>query len=260
MSTTVRWIGWATLAFLFLPLLAVAVMSVNATRFGVSWGGFSGQWYVQVFTGPESPRILAATGNTLLLATLSTFIATALGTGLAFALRAPWRGWQRAGLDSALLLPVVTPDIILAAALVALRQALGVLPLGFTAMVVGHVTLQVSFVALIVRSRLIAIGDQQEEAARDLYASDAFVLRRVVLPQLRPAIIAGAMLAFTLSLDDVVISFFTAGPADATLPLYIQSALKRGMPPEIHALSTLVFLATVVLVLLATRFTRKEAR
>lgn len=255
-----RWVGWATLGFLYLPLLAVAVCSVNAARFGAAWGGFTWNWYVQVFAGPESPRILAAAGDTLLLATVSTAIATVLGTGLAFALRAPWRPWQRTGLEGALMLPVVTPDIIVAAALVALRQALGVLPLGFAAMVVGHVTLQVSFVALVVRSRLIAIGDQQEEAARDLYASDRFVLRRVVLPQLLPAIVAGAMLAFTLSLDDVVISFFTAGPADATLPLYIQSALKRGMPPEIHALSTLVFLATVALVLVATRFDRKEIR
>ena len=260
MNATARWIGWATLAFIYLPLLAVAVMSVNATRFGVSWGGFSWRWYAQVFSGPESARILAATRNTLLLALISTVIATALGTGLAFALRAPWRRWQRVGVDSALLLPVVSPDIVLAAALVALRQALGVLPLGFSAMVVGHVTLQVSFVALIVRSRLLAIGDQQEEAARDLYASDAFVLRRVVLPQLGPAIVAGALVAFTLSLDDVAISYFTAGPADATLPLYIQSALKRGMPPEIHALSSLIVLATVVLILLATRLTRKEAR
>jgi len=256
----IRWLGWATLGFMYLPLLAVALFSVNATRLGTSWGGFTWRWYGEVFTGPDSPRILEAAGNTLLLAVVSTGIATVLGTGLAFALRAPWRRWQRAGLENLLLLPVVTPDLIIAAALVALRQAFAVLPLGFPAMVVGHVTLQVSFVALIVRSRLLAIGDQQEEAARDLYASDSFVLRRVVLPQILPAILAGAMLAFTLSIDDVVISFFTAGPADVTLPLYIQAAVKRGMPPEIHALSTLVFLATVVLVLIATRFHRKEAR
>jgi spermidine/putrescine transport system permease protein len=111
------------------------------------------------------------------------------------------------------------------------------------------VTFQIAFVALVVRARIATIGPEAEEAARDLYASTGYVLRRVLLPLLWPAILAGGLLAFTLSVDDFVISFFTSGPESVTLPLYIYASVKRGVSPELHALSTLVFLATVALVL-----------
>jgi spermidine/putrescine transport system permease protein len=252
----IRMSGWALVGFLYLPLFAVAAYSLNSARFGLRWESFTWVWYQRLFDGPLAPAIREATVNSLLLALLSTALATVLGTGLAFSLRAPWRRWQHTLLTSTLLLPVVAPDIIIAAALVALRQGLGWLPLGFGSMVVGHVVLEISFVALVVNSRLVALGSQQEEAARDLYASRWFVLRRVVLPQIAPAIVAGAMLACALSLDDFVISFMTGGSGDATLATYLQASLRRGVAPELHALSTLLVLASVILVIILTAASR----
>jgi spermidine/putrescine transport system permease protein len=143
----------------------------------------------------------------------------------------------------------------------AVRAALGGLRLGLATMIVAHVTFQVSFVALTVSSRLVTVGRTVEEAARDLYAGAWYALRRVTFPLITPGVVAGAMLAFTLSLDDFVISFFTSGPSSVTLPLYIYGSLRRGITPEIHALSTIVFLVTVLLVLvlqLATRAPRED--
>ena len=161
-------------------------------------------------------------------------------------------------------IPVVIPDIILAAALVVafglLRAASSLFEPGLVNMIIGHITFQLAFVALVVRSRLVAIGREVEEAARDLFASNWYLLRKVMLPLLMPGIIAGGMLAFTLSLDDFVISFFTAGPESQTLPLFIFAAVRRGVTPQIHALSTLVMLITVVLVVLTERFTRSKEK
>jgi spermidine/putrescine transport system permease protein len=124
-------------------------------------------------------------------------------------------------------------------------------------MIVAHVTFEVAFVALVVHSRLATIGRTVEEAARDLYAGTGGVMRRVVLPLLAPGIVAAAMMAFTLSLDDFVISFFTAGPDSTTLPIFIYASVRRGVTPEIHALSTLIFVFTILLVLGLERLTRK---
>lgn len=259
-----------TLAFLYLPMLAVAVFSVNETRYGMSWGGFTWKWYQSLFNPALSPdpklteTIQAAFVTTMVLAVVSTLVATVLGTLLAIALeRYPWTRRARAFLDNLLYLPVVTPDIILAAALVVafsvLRQVSSLFELGLPAMIIGHVTFQVAFVALVVQSRLKSLGADLDEAARDLYASYGYFVRRVLLPLLAPGIVVGAMLAFTLSLDDFVISFFTAGPDSQTLPLIIYGSVRRGVTPQIHALSTLIFLATVILVLLSERLTRRSA-
>lgn len=253
-------LGWATLGFLYLPLLVVVLWSFNDSR-AMGWEGVTTQWYGRLFIDHPDNRIPSgalpnAAWNTFLLGAISTLIATVLGTLLAFGLRGRWPGWARGAVGGVVLLPVVTPDIILAAAMVALRQLWSLFDPGMFAMVVGHVTFQVSFVALVVHARLTQIGREQEEAARDLYASSWTVMTRVLLPQLVPAIAAGAMLAFTLSLDDFVISFFTASPTSTTLPLLIQASVKRGISPEFHALSTLILLATVLLVLGLTRLSR----
>ncbi len=240
-----------TIVFLYLPLLAVAAMSLNAARFGIAWKGFSLHWYAQL---AHNQVVLHAAGNTLVLAVVSTVASTVLGTLLALGLeRFPWPRWMRRMADAVVYVPVVTPDIVFAVGMLlafeAVRQALGGLRLGMGTMIVAHVTFQISFVALVVGSRLATIGRSVEEAARDLYAGTLHTLRTVTLPLIAPGIVAGAMLAFTLSLDDFVISFFTSGPSSVTLPLYIYGSLRRGITPEIHALSTLVFLVTVALVL-----------
>jgi spermidine/putrescine transport system permease protein len=253
----------ATLVLLYLPLAAVAALSLNAARFGVAWKGFSLRWYAQL---ASNGIVLSAAANTLVLAAVSTAVSTVLGTLLALGLeRFPWPRWLRKAIDAVVYVPVVTPDIVFAVGMLlafeAVRAVLGGLRLGMATMIVAHVTFQVSFVALTVSSRLATIGRTVEEAARDLYAGAWYSMRRVTFPLLAPGVVAGAMLAFTLSLDDFVISFFTSGPSSVTLPLYIYGSLRRGITPEIHALSTIVFLVTVLLVLalqLATRAPRED--
>jgi spermidine/putrescine transport system permease protein len=248
-----------TMGFLYLPLAAVAVFSVNATRYGLVWRGFTLDWYTKLV---QNEFILEAAWNTLVLAVVSTLVATILGTVLAIGMdRFPWSRKTNTFLDLVLHIPVVIPDIILAAALVVafglLRVVSALFEPGLFNMIIGHITFQISFVALVVRSRLVSIGRDVEEAARDLFASTPYLLRRITLPLLLPGIVAGAMLAFTLSLDDFVISFFTAGPESVTLPLFIFAAVRRGVTPQIHALSTLVVLITVVMIIGMERFTRK---
>lgn len=253
-------ISYLTMGFLYLPLAGVAVFSVNEARRGLVWKGFTLKWYSKLF---QNDWILEAAWNTLLLAVISTIVATLLGTMLAIAMdRFPWRKRTSTFLDIILHIPVVIPDIILAASLVVafglLRLVSSIFEPGLLNMIIGHITFQIAFVALVVRSRLVAIGRDVEEAARDLFATNWYLFRRVLLPLLTPGIFAGAMLAFTLSLDDFVISFFTAGPESQTLPLFIFAAVRRGVTPQIHALSTLIMLVTVVLVVLTERFTRRQ--
>ena len=248
-----------TIAFLYLPLLAVGVFSVNATRYGLTWKGFTFDWYTKLL---QNEFILEAAWNTLVLAVVSTVVATILGTFLAIGLdRFPWGRKSNTFLDVMLHIPVVIPDIILAASLVVafglLRLISSVFEPGLFNMIIGHITFQIAFVALVVRSRLVSLGRDIEEAARDLFASTPYLLRRVTIPLLLPGILAGAMMAFTLSLDDFVISFFTAGPDSITLPLFIYAEVRRTVSPEIHALSTITVLITVILIIGIERFTRK---
>ena len=247
------------LAFLYLPLAAVAFFSVNATRYGLVWHGFTLDWYLKLF---HNEVILQAAWNTLVLALVSTGVATVLGTVLAIGMdRFPWPGRIETILDMVLHVPVIIPDIILAAALVVIFNLMRLIsswfePSLFT-MIIGHITFQIAFVTLVVRSRLVAMNPEIEEAARDLFASTPYLLRHVTLPLILPGIVAGGLLAFTLSLDDFVISFFTAGTDSVTLPIFIYAAVRRVVTPEIHALSTLVLVFTVVLVVGVERLTRR---
>ncbi len=253
---------WAVLAaamgLLYLPLLAVAVLSVNSGSRTLVWQGFTLKWYQQVMA---DEAIQKATWTTLKLAVLSTVAATVLGTLLAIGLdRFKWGRTSRTGLELTAGLPVVMPDILFAVALIVAMQVTrlitdAVQP-GFGLMLVGHITFEIAFVALVVRARFAMIPVELEEAARDLYGSTWVVYRRVLIPMLMPGIIAGAVLAFTLSLDDFVISFFTASPASQTLPILMYSALKRQVSPDIHALSTLLLVVTVMLVFLGQWLTR----
>ncbi|MDF7806899.1 ABC transporter permease [Pontiellaceae bacterium B12219] len=259
-STGITMTSVGVFILFYIPLLCVAMFSFNANKFGLTWGGFTFDWYAKMF---HNEVIMKAAWNTLLLAVVSTLLSTVLGTMLAIGMyRFPWKKKTMGKLDMLLHLPVVTPDIIFAVALViafsAIRHFTGLFELGMPSMIVGHVTFQISFVALVVRGRLEMIGHDVEEAAYDLYADHKRVLFKILLPLLKPGIMAGAMLAFTLSLDDFVISFFTAGPKSTTLPLFIYSALKRGVTPEIHALSTIIMILTIVLVLAMQKFTAKN--
>ena len=256
-----RILGWFmafTLALLYVPLLAVAVLSFNSARRGYVWKGFTTQWYHELF---QNEHILEMMRNTLILASVSTVIATVLGTLLAIGMsRFPWPKWFRGCLNFLVFLPVVTPDIIFGAAAIVvfglLKGYLSIFQPGLFVMILAHVTFQISFVALVVNSRLASIGNAVQEAARDLYANTWQVFYRVLLPLLMPGIVSGAMLAFILSLDDFVISFFTYGPESTTLPIFIYASAKRGISPDILALSTLIFFITFLLVMGLELFTR----
>ena len=252
-------LAMASLAMLYVPSFAVAVFSVNEARYGITWRGFTLKWYRLLL---ENDYVLEAAVNSLFLAAVSTVLATVLGTALALGLdRAPWPSALRKAADLVINIPVVVPDVIMAVALTMafsfLRLLSPVFDMGMTTLVIGHVTFQISFVTLVVRGRLASLGPETDEAARDLYAGRLFLFRRVTLPLIMPGVLAGAMLAFTLSLDDFIISFFTHGPESITLPIFIFASIKRGLTPEIHALSTLMLLFTVVLVVVAERLSRK---
>ncbi|HYE06128.1 MAG TPA: ABC transporter permease subunit [Planctomycetota bacterium] len=259
----------ATLALIWLPLAAIAVASFNAARFGAEWKGFTLGWYASLFGHGAAvtdrallvPAIRAATANSLILAAASTAIATALGTALALALEAaPWPRRLRAAIETTMRLPLVVPDLLLAAALVVAIKVLAAFwdaaAPGMAAMIAGHVTFQVPLVALVVHARLRQIGVAQIETARDLYASRWFAASRVVLPQLTSAIVAAAMLAAIVSLDDFVVSFFTASPRTQVLPMLIYAQAKRGVPAEIDALATLIVAATSVAAVAIVLITR----
>lgn len=251
-SALTTFIALFCVVFLYVPLLSIAVFSVNESKTGLNWTGFTFSWYIKLF---HNDIIKRAALNTIFLAVVSTVISTALGTTAAIGLyRHPWSRKMKRSMDMIMHLPVITPDIVFAVALILvfslLRGISGIFELSMFTMVIAHITFQVAFVALVVYSRLEIIAHDIEEAAYDLYASYGRMLSKILLPMLIPGIMAGALLAFTLSLDDFVISFFTAGPKSSTLPLYIYASLRRGVSPEIHALSTIIMIITVTAVLI----------
>ncbi len=246
------------MGLLYLPLAAVAALSVNADRFGASWSKLTIEWYLQL-RGDDA--ILAAAWHSLVLAMVSAAFATVLGTALAIGLwRARLPRWLAQLCEVLVLLPVVTPDVLFAACLVvaaALWNSLiaggggsFALAPGWLEMIAGHTCFELCFVAMVVSSALAGIPREQEEAARDLYAGDWCFWRRVLLPQLLPAIAAGGVLAVLLSLDDFMVSFFTSSPATTTLPLRIYASARRGLAPDIDALSTVLVAVSAVLVIM----------
>ncbi|HMJ90636.1 MAG TPA: ABC transporter permease [Candidatus Acidoferrum sp.] len=248
-----RWFKWSLgalsvvlFAFLYAPLAVVVVNSFNAAPRGGDWRGATLHWYEAL---SQNSVALDATRNTILLALGSTAIATVIGTSLALGL-AGTRFRGKRTIETAILLPIVIPDIVMAIALLLLfheaRERLNVLQPGLLTMTLAHVTFQIPFVAMIVRARLAGFDRTLEEAAHDLGADRWQTFWRVKFPLICPGILAGALLAFTLSIDDFVVSFFTTGPGATTLPIYIYSSVKRGITPEINALSTLFIVVAIV--------------
>ena len=248
----------AVYLFLYAPMIVVIVYSFNAARFGAGWKGFTTQWYGTLF---ENAAALSAAKNTILLALISTAIATILGTMVGYSLNRFAFSWKPL-LSRFLYLPVFIPDIVIAVSLLLfyalLRSWTGLFQLGLSTMVLAHVTFQVPFVAIVVRSRLAGLDRSYEEAARDLGANELQIFWRVTFPLMLPGVAAGAMLAFTLSLDDFVVSFFTSGPGSTTLPILIYSSVKRGITPDINALSTLIVLVSIVGTVMVTLLRRRS--
>ena len=236
----------AILAFLYLPLLILALYSFNESRINAVWSGFTLDWYLSLF---KNRRVLEALTNSLIVAFASTIFSTVLGTTAAIALN-KYQYKYKSVINGLLYLPILIPEIVMGLSLLVLFSQAHI-PLGKTSLILAHITFCVSFVVITVNARLEGMRPELEQAAMDLYATPFQTFRYVTLPLAMPGIVAGALMAFTLSIDDFIISFFVAGPNSTTLPLYIYAMVKRGISPEINALSTLLMLATIVLVVLA---------
>lgn len=234
------------MAFIYVPIVMIIIYSFNDTRLSGNWEGFTMDWYVSLF---QNRHVMEALMNSLTVAVISTIFSTLLGTAAALSLRNLGRK-GRSGMNGLLYLPVIIPDIIMGLSLLVLFSQLN-MPLGKTTVIIAHITFSLSYVYVVVTARLSGMGKQLDEAAQDLGATPWQTFRHVTLPQIAPGIISGALIAFTLSLDDFMVSFFVAGPSSTTLPIYIYAQVKRGISPEINALCTLLILVSITLILLA---------
>lgn len=244
--------------FMYLPIMVVAVFSFNDSKYGVSWRGFTTKWYGVLWNNDQA---IDAAKNTLILASSSAIVATFLGTLLGYGLSRYWFPCKKLVSDI-MYIPVVIPDILMAISLLMfygiLRDALGIFELGMRTMIFAHITFQIAFVAVVVKARMVGMDPSLEEAARDLGARRWNVFWRITFPLMLPGIVSGSLLAFTLSLDDFVVSFFTSGPGSTTLPILIYSSVKRGITPDINALSTIMVCASILLVAGVTLLQPKE--
>lgn len=239
--------------FLHAPLLVLVVFSFNDSKYGVEWKGFTLQWYERLL---ERHDILDGLVNSLTVGLASTAVSTVLGTLMALALaRHQFRGRQV--LEALLYVPIVTPEIVCGISLLILFVAMQ-FPLGVTSITVAHVAFNISFVTVVVHARLQGLDQSLEEAALILGADELTAFWRVTVPQLMPGIVSGAMLAFTMSFDDYVITSFVSGQGSATLPIVVYTMVRKNIEPSINAISTIVILATTVLLFVSDRLGRDK--
>jgi spermidine/putrescine transport system permease protein len=255
--------AWLVFAFLYLPILVLVVYSFNDNQRVGIWGGFSGRWYGEMFS---NARVMGALQTSIIVALISTAVSTVLGTAAALSMER-YRYRSQRTFDGLLYLPVIIPDITMAVMLLLffvqafdlIFLATGVqLSRGVGTITLAHIAFNISFVALVVRARLSGLDGALEEAAADLYASRWQAFRHVTLPLIAPGVAGGALLALTLSLDDVVISEFTSGAGSTTLPVYVFGALRRGVTPLINAVSVLMLAGSIMFVLLSLAVSRRR--
>ena len=248
------WLGayvGVVLLFLHLPLLILMAFSFNASRFSVEWTGFTLAWFRGL---ADRPDILGGLRNSLVVGVTPTVVSTILGTMLALALsRYRFRG--RRAMESLLYIPLVTPEIVVGISLLVLFAAMGV-RLGIATIVIAHIAFSISFVTVVVRARLAGMDTHLEEAAMTLGAGPWRSFRRVTLPLIMPGVVAGALLAFTLSFDDYVITSFVAGSGSSTLPVVIYGMVRRNIDPTVNAVSTVVLVVTTILIYISDRYAR----
>lgn len=232
-------------AFLYVPLLIVIVYSFNDSRLNAEWVGFTFGWYDKLFHNQD---MLLAAGNSLLIGLTASAVSTVLGTMAGLAM---YRYRNRL-LSILVLAPIAIPEILMGVSLLIFFVLLN-LTLGLVSVALAHIAFCIGFVAIVVRSRLAGMDESLTEAARDCGASPMNAFRYVTLPLIMPGVIAGALMAFTLSIDDFVITFFTAGAGTVTLPLQIYSMIKIAVTPEVNAISTLLMLLTLALIIVASK-------
>jgi len=245
--------GWLIFAFLYLPIIFVVAFSFSASSNVGVWGGFTLDWYDRMF---QNSQMMNALRNSLWVALWSTIIATVLGTAAALALDRYKRWLGRGPFDAVLYLPIIIPDVTMAVMLLLWFTQIGI-GLGKETIILAHIAFNISFVAIVVRARLSHMDASIEEAASDLYATRWQAFRKVTFPLILPGVLGGALLALTLSLDDVVIASFVQGPGATTLPVYVFGLIKRSVTPEINAVSTLMLGASMILVFASLGFQRR---
>lgn len=242
----------AGIAFLYLPILMLAIYSFNEGRMVAVWQGWSLRWYRGLL---DNRQLLDSAWITLRAATLSASIALVAGTAMALALARAGRFTGRAGFAALVYVPLVMPEVVMGLSLLLLFVSAGI-DRGFQTLVLSHASFSAAFVAVVVHSRLVTVDRSIEEAAMDLGATPTRTFFLVTVPMIAPAMAAGWLLAFTLSLDDLVIASFTTGPGATTLPMRIYSQVRLGVTPEINAISTL-FIATVAAVVVTASLVNK---
>jgi spermidine/putrescine transport system permease protein len=235
----------AAYAFLYVPLIIVVIYSFNDSRLNAEWVGFTLDWYRKLAGNDE---MLTAAGNSLLIALTASLIATVLGTMAGVAMHR----YKLKLLPVLVLTPIAIPEILMGVSLLIFFVLLN-FTLGLASVALAHIAFCIGFVAIVVRARLSGMDESLTEAARDCGASPWQSFRYVTLPLIMPGVIAGALMAFTLSIDDFVITFFTAGAGTVTLPLQIYSMIKIAVTPEVNAVSTLLMLLTLVLIVIASK-------
>lgn len=253
--------AWLVYAFFYAPILLLIVFSFNDNERVQIWTGASLRWYRAIL---ENDAVLNALRNSLIVALISTVVSTIIGTMLAIALER-YRFKGRGALDGLAYLPIIIPDVTMAVMLlIFFFQALGMvndafgtsLGAGLGTISLAHIAFNISFVAVVVRARIAQFDPAMEEAAADLYASRWQTFYKVTLPLIAPGVAGGALLALTLSLDDVVITQFVSGPGSATLPVYVFGLVRRGVTPLINAVSVVMLVASMILVAISLGFQR----
>ena len=247
--------------YLYAPLLTLMIFSFNDSRRNIVWRGFTLKYYGDVFHDSE---LLTAFGNSLTIAAVSTLVSVILGALTALLL---WRFRfpLKPALEGALALPIVVPEICMGVAMLVFFNKVIPWPsdlhwpLNLGAIIIAHISFSFSFVAIVIRARLASFNRELEEAAKDLGAGEWRIFRDILIPHMQPGLLAGALLAFTLSLDDFVITFFTSGPDTMTFPVKVYSMVRFSVTPEVNAASTILIVLTVALTALALRLQGAEA-
>ncbi|MBD1575593.1 spermidine/putrescine ABC transporter permease PotC [Vibrio sp. S11_S32] len=241
--------------FLYLPILVLIANSFNASRFGMRWDGFTTKWYYDLI---NNDSLIQAAGHSITIAVISSTAATIIGSLTAVALfRYQFKG--KGVVNGLLFIVMMSPDIVMAISLLALFLVVG-FQLGLLTLLISHITFCLPFVVVTVYSRLKGFDVKMLEAAKDLGASEWVILKRIILPLAKPAVAAGWLLSFTLSLDDVIISSFVTGPSYEILPLKIYSMVKVGISPQVNALATVMLGVSLLLVMISQFLARDKIK
>ncbi len=243
-----------TMLFLYAPLIVLMIFSFNDSKRNVVWKGFTTKYYEKALDNSSLVEALVNSLTIAFLATIFSLILGALAAVMLWRFRFPLKG----AVEGTMALPIIVPEICLGVAMLIFFAKVEwptglVWPLNLSAITIAHITFCFPFVALVVRSRLAGFNKEEEEAARDLGATEWQVFRDVLLPHMKPSLVAGALLAFTLSLDDFVITFFTSGPDTITFPVKVYSMVRFSVTPEVNAASTLLIILTVILTFIALK-------